>query len=152
MLSCSVIIPVYKEPEIENTIKNIIYEFRANKIQTEVILIVDKAPNDDTDIAVQGIAKKYNEIQYSIRDTKKGVADAIREGIKKARNEISIIVMADGSEKPQDLVNIVSKMSEGYDMVMGNRFAKGLKMKSYPKKKLFVNRLCRKWRGIFIKT
>ena len=77
MLSCSVIIPVYKEPEIENTIKNIIYEFRANKIQTEIILIVDKAPNDNTDIIVQGIAKKYNEIQYSIRDTKKGVCPNI---------------------------------------------------------------------------
>ena len=135
MQSCSIIIPVYKEPEIENTIKNIIDEFRTNKIKIEIILIVDKAPNDDTDMAVQRTAKKYSEVHYSIRNTKKGVADAIKEGIKKATNEISMIVMADGSERPQDLVNIVSKMSEGYDMVIGNRFSEGLKMKSYPKKK-----------------
>jgi dolichol-phosphate mannosyltransferase len=142
MQSCSIIIPVYQEPRIEKTIKNLIDEFRYNKINNEIIIVVDKAPNDNTDQVVKRIAKTYNEIHYSIRNEKKGVADAIKEGIRNATNEVSIIVMADGSEKPKDLVKILLKMSEGYDMVMGNRFAKGVEMKSYPRKKMIANRLC----------
>ena len=141
--SFSIVIPAYKEEKtIENTLKGILAKFRENNFDFEVITVIDQAPNDKTLEIVTLLSKTYNEIQIISREGKLGVASAIKEGIQKASKSVTIIVMGDASENPNDLINMASKMNDGYDMVFANRFLTNIYFKNYPKKKYVVNRLC----------
>ena len=141
--SISIIIPIYNEEKtIMDTLKNILDIFQKNKINFEIILIIDIAPNDNSLEIVKSMSNKYKEIKYFLRNNKQGIASAICLGIENAQNEITMIVMGDSSEDPNDLVKMAKKISEGYDMVFANRFSNDSKFKDYPKNKFFANRLC----------
>ena len=141
--SFSIIIPAYKEEKtIENTLKGILTKFRENNFDFEIITVIDKAPNDKTLDIVSLLANNNKEIQIISREGKQGVANAIGDGIQKGSKSVTIIVMGDASEKPDDLINMALKMEDGYDMVFANRFLDNVNFKNYPKKKYVVNRLC----------
>jgi len=143
MESCSIIIPVYQEESvIEKTITELIEVFRKSRFDFEILAVIDIAPNDQSHEIVSKIAQKNSEIVPIIRKSREGLASAIKEGITNANKEITLIVMGDGSENPQDLKEMVKKMNQGFDMVIGNRFVKGIKVYDYPLKKYFANRLC----------
>jgi glycosyltransferase involved in cell wall biosynthesis len=141
--SISIIIPIYNEEKtIMATLKNILFIFQQHKINFEIIIIIDIAPNDNSLKIIKSLSAQYDEIKYFSRTGKQGIASAIYLGIENSQNELIMIVMGDSSEDPLDLVNMIKKMSEGYDMVFANRFSKGSKFKDYPKNKLLANRLC----------
>jgi dolichol-phosphate mannosyltransferase len=52
-----------------------------------------------------------------------------------------VIMMADESDDPRDVVRYWNKLQEGYDCVFGSRFVKGGGVIDYPNFKLLVNRL-----------
>ena len=141
--SISIIIPIYNEEKtIMATLKNILNTFQQYSINFEIIIIIDIAPNDNSLEIIKSLSYKYKEIKYFSRIGKQGIASAIYLGIENSRKELTMIVMGDSSEDPMDLVNMIKKMSEGYDMVFANRFSKGSTFKDYPKNKFLANRLC----------
>ena len=112
--SISIIIPIYNEEKtIMDTLKNILDIFQKNKINFEIILIIDIAPNDNSLEIVKSMSNKYKEIKYFLRNNKQGIASAICLGIENVQNEITMIVMGDSSEDPNDLVKMAKKISEG---------------------------------------
>lgn len=141
--SISIIIPAYREEKtIETTLKGILEKFKENNFDFEIVTVIDNAPNDKTLEIVSLLSKTFKEIQIISREGKQGVASAIREGIQKASKNVIIIVMGDASEQPEDLINMATKMDDGYDMVFANRFLTNKYLENYPKKKYVVNRLC----------
>ena len=52
-----------------------------------------------------------------------------------------MIVMADGSDSPEDIATYYRVLSEGYDCAFGSRFVRGSRVIDYPKPKLALNRL-----------
>jgi glycosyltransferase involved in cell wall biosynthesis len=142
-ISVSLIVPAYKEEEfIEETLKNYLQIFTESKIDFEIITVIDKVYDDKTDEIVKKIAKNSKEISFVIREGKKGIGSAIKEGIKKAQKDTILIATAEISEDPHDLLKMVEKMNDGYDMVFGNRFYANAKREGYSKKQYFANRLC----------
>lgn len=140
--SCTIIIPVYKEPRIKKTILEILHYLKPKNLDFEIIVIVDCAKNDYSDIIVKELSENYKEIKTFINKEKKGIASAIKTGIQNAKNDVTLIAMGDGSETPENLLKLVLKMSENYDMVFANRFSSSSHIQSYPKMKLLANRLC----------
>ena len=51
------------------------------------------------------------------------------------------IVMADGSDDPEDLVRYHRVLEEGYDCAFGSRFVRGSSVHDYPRFKLALNRV-----------
>jgi dolichol-phosphate mannosyltransferase len=51
------------------------------------------------------------------------------------------ILMADGSDDPNDLVSYHRVLLQGYDCAFGSRFIDGSTVKDYPKIKLLINRV-----------
>lgn len=142
-ISVSLIVPAYKEEEfIEKTLKNYLQVFSEGKIDFEIITVIDKVHDDKTDEIVKKLAKNSKEISFVIRNGKKGIGSAIKEGIKKAQKDSILIATAEISEDPHDLLKMVEKMNDGYDMVFGNRFYANAKREGYSKKQYFANRLC----------
>jgi dolichol-phosphate mannosyltransferase len=66
---------------------------------------------------------------------------AIRYGLSYARGEAVAIMMADGSDSPEDLVTYFRKIGEGYECAFGSRFIPGSHIIDYPRHKLWINRL-----------
>jgi len=142
-ISLSIIVPAYKEEEfIEETLKKYLQVFSEGKIDFEIIVIIDKIHDDKTDEIVKKMAENAKEISFVIREGKKGIGSAIKEGIKKAQKKNILIAQAEISDDPHDLLMMVEKMSDGYDMVFGNRFFPNAKREGYLKKQYVANRLC----------
>ena len=113
-ISVSLIVPAYKEEEfIEETLKNYLQIFTESKIDFEIITVIDKVYDDKTDEIVKKIAKNSKEISFVIREGKKGIGSAIKEGIKKAQKDTILIATAEISEDPHDLLKMVEKMNLG---------------------------------------
>ena len=70
-----------------------------------------------------------------------GFGFAVRCGLAEFRGDAVAIVMADGSDRPADLVAFYRKLQQGFDCVFGSRFVRGSKVVDYPWPKLILNRL-----------
>jgi dolichol-phosphate mannosyltransferase len=52
-----------------------------------------------------------------------------------------VIVMADASDDPEDIIKYYNLIREGYECVFGTRFCREAKVTHYPFHKLVLNRL-----------
>lgn len=137
----SVIVPAYREEEfIEATLVGIVEEFRSARLSLEVIVVIDIVPGDSTASHIRKVAKAYSEVRLVERRGRRGVGDAIRTGIRKAKGNVVIPVMGDQSERPSDIVRLAKK-AEGFDIVFTNRFKHG-RPAGYPVLKYIANRCC----------
>ena len=73
-----------------------------------------------------------------------GFGRAIRTGLQNFTGDVLIIVMADLSDDPNDIVKYYRKIEEGYDCVFGSRFTNNSIVQEYPPYKLIINRLVNK--------
>jgi glycosyltransferase involved in cell wall biosynthesis len=137
----SVIVPAYQEAEhIEGTLRGIVDAFRSAEVSSEILVVLDLVPGDETASLVRKVAKMYSEIRVLERQGRRGVGDALRTGIKEANGEIVVPVMGDGSEDPSDLLRLVKEAEES-DIVFTDRFKQG-RPPGYPLIKYVANRLC----------
>src|SRR6266481_4071795 len=65
----------------------------------------------------------------------------VDDGIADATGDAVAIVMADGSDSPEDAIQYYRKLQEGYDCVFGSRFIRGGRVIDYPRHKLILNRM-----------
>ena len=111
-ISVSIIVPAFKEEEfIEETLKNYLQVFSEVEIEFEIIVIIDKVYDDKTDEIVKKIAENAKEVSFVIREGKRGIGSAIKEGIKRAQKNNILIATAEISEDPHDLLKMVKKMN-----------------------------------------
>jgi len=141
--SFSLLVPAYKEEEfIESSLRGLLTAFINKKYNFEVIVVIDRVPNDKTFEIVKKLSEEFDEIKIIARDGKRGIAHAIRDGIKEATKDVTILVMGENSQDPDDIVLMASKMNKGFDMVFGNRLLTKEKFDQYPFTKYLANRLC----------
>ncbi len=118
--SISIIIPAYKEEKfIEDVIINLQKKLEENNFVYEIIIVLDRASEDRTEEIVKQLADNEKIILIT-RDKKLGVGSAVKDGIKSAKNEVILITTAEISEDPNDLIKLLHKINEGYDLVSGN--------------------------------
>ena len=141
MEKLSLIIPAYNEEvNIRKTLTAIIPLLNRKAIPCEVIVVNDNS-TDTTQSVVENIQKDYPEIRLVNRGAPNGFGRAIRAGLEVYTGDIVVIVMADLSDDPNDIVRYYNVIREGYDCVFGSRFMRGSKTSNYPFVKLVVNRL-----------
>lgn len=148
----SVIIPAYNEEEnVKPTILEIIETLEKERILHEIVLVNDNSKDGTKDI-VLGLQKKYKQIKLVNRTPPGGFGRAIRSGLEHFTGDYVVIVMADLSDDPKDIVKYYNKLDEGYDAVFGSRFKTESKVLEYPKVKLFVNRIVNRMIQILFAT
>ena|SRR6185369_1860260 len=62
-----------------------------------------------------------------VMQKEKGITNASREGIKISKGDYIISFSPDGNSLPEAIPQLVKKINEGYDMVIGSRYLKGAK-------------------------
>lgn len=137
----SILIPAHNEQDcIEETINSISQLLENKNIGYEILVINDNS-RDRTHTVLQQLSAQNSKVRYLNNYYPNGFGFAVRCGLENFQGDAVIIVMADGSDAPQDIVNYYYKLQEGYDCVFGSRFIKGGKVIDYPVHKLIVNRL-----------
>lgn len=115
MKQFSIIIPAFNE---EKGIARVLDTIASTLPNAEVI-VVDDASKDDT----AGIAESKGA-RVVRHPTNAGYGRSLKDGIKHASHDIIVISDADGSYPIEQIPALLSKMDEGFDMVVGARQGK----------------------------
>jgi dolichol-phosphate mannosyltransferase len=137
----SVVIPAHNEAgSIRETVEAIAGELARASIEYE-ILVVDDASTDDTAAMTQAVAARNPRIRYHLSHHPKGFGFAVRAGLDLFEGDVVAVVMADGSDLPEDIVRCHQVIQDGYDCAFGSRFVRGAHVYDYPRFKLALNRV-----------
>jgi glycosyltransferase involved in cell wall biosynthesis len=117
----SVICPAYNEKE---NIPFLFKELKEKLSEDYEIILVDDGSNDGTYETALVEASKYNNIKVIKHLKNYGKTEAIISGLKASSGEIIVIYDADRQFLPEDVVKIVKKIEEGYDLVCGYKVGK----------------------------
>lgn len=71
----------------------------------------------------------------------RGVLKAIKTGFEETEEPFAVVFMADLSEDPKHVNDLVAKAKEGFDIVCGSRYMRGGKQTGGPKLKSFLSRM-----------
>ena len=137
----SIVIPARDEEGcIASTIEHLHLELELHNVPHEIV-VVDDDSTDSTWEILRAKQKKITNLNPIKNESYHGFGRAIICGLDAAKGDAVVIMMADESDDPRDVVRYWRKLQEGYDCVFGSRFVKGGGVIDYPKIKLFVNRL-----------
>ncbi len=143
----SVVIPARDEVDgIASAVEHLQVALKLKEVPCE-ILVVDDGSSDGTYEKLQEIAREIPTLRPLKNPGPHGFGRAIIYGLDHMRGDAAVIVMADESDDPRDVVRYWELLNEGHDCVFGSRFIKGGGVIDYPKVKLFVNRMA----NLFIK-
>jgi dolichol-phosphate mannosyltransferase len=115
-----IVIPAYHEEDnIEKTIEGI-----SHNVHTKHrILVVWQDKKDPTIPVLRRLQKKHKNL-YLIQSMQGvGVVKALVTGLKTARANTIVIMMADLSDNPKDIDKMVRKIDKGYDLVCASRYS-----------------------------
>ena len=135
------VIPAHNEAgSIHLTVTSILETLNRAAVDYEV-LVIDDASTDATGSIVSALAAENPHVRYHrSAPIPRASASRIHTGWIFLEGDVVAIVMADGSDDPEDLVRYHSLISKGYDCAFGSRFMRGSSVHDYPRFKLRLNR------------
>ena len=119
-MTISVVLPAYQEAEnLKNILPNL-HKVLAS-VDHEILVIDTMEPMDNTrEICLA------NDVRYVPRTGGNFYGDAIRTGFASATGKYTVIMDADGSHDPREILNFLEVMEQGKtDLVIGSRYCKG---------------------------
>lgn len=137
-MKLSVVIPGNNEEgNIKKCAKSV---SKALKNENYELILVNDCSIDNTGKIINELARNNKRIKAVHRKGERGFGKAVKAGYRKATGDYIALVMADSSDDPKDLVKMLRKAKQGYDVITGNRFTKKSKVTGYPTTKLLANR------------
>jgi dolichol-phosphate mannosyltransferase len=137
----SVVIPARNEADnIGATVDGIRERLATEQIAYEIVVVDDGSADATADeVAVRaasdpGVRLVRNAGQH-------GFGYAVRCGLDAFTGDAVAIMMADGSDSPDDLVRYFYVLRDRAECAFGSRFLPGGRVEGYPRFKLVVNRL-----------
>jgi dolichol-phosphate mannosyltransferase len=137
----SVVIPAHNEAlVIEPTLRGLLAVLQPNLDDFE-ILVIDDGSTDDTVAVVARVAEAGAPVRCVHNEGPHGFGFAVRRGLDAFDGDAVVLVMADGSDDPRDVLLYYRVLEAGYDCAFGSRFMPGAVVTDYPRLKLRINRL-----------
>ena len=120
----SIVLPCYNEKEnLEILLPEIISKI-GERINDFEILVVDDSSPDGTAKFVSKLGEIDPRVKLVLREKKEGIGAALRHGYDEANGKIIASSDADLSFKVDDILRLIDKISEGFDLVVGSRHSK----------------------------
>ena len=105
------------------------------------ILAVDDGSSDGTAAEVEARGAVDPGVRLLRNDGPHGFGYAVRSGLGAFTGDAVAIVMADGSDDPDDLVRYYEILRDRAECAFGSRFVPGSRVEDYPPIKRVINRL-----------
>jgi len=137
----SVVIPARDEEGcLHATVEHLHRELTAHAVPHEIV-VVDDGSTDGTWELLERMRRALPRLR-PIRNTgPHGFGRAVIRGLDHMSGDAVVLVMADRSEDPRDVVRYWDALNEGWECVFGTRFGPGGRAVDYPLPKLVLNRL-----------
>ncbi|MFN2507173.1 MAG: glycosyltransferase family 2 protein [Chthoniobacterales bacterium] len=137
----SIVIPARDEEGcIASTVEHLHTELRLQKVPHEIV-VVDDGSSDRTWAIIEELRDRVPTLAPTQNTDAHGFGRAIIWGLNHMTGDAVVIMMADESDDPRDVVRFWRILNEGYDCVFGSRFMKGGGVIDYPRFKLLLNRM-----------
>jgi len=140
-MKLSVVIPAHNEEgTVAETLEGLVTTLEREQIEHELV-VVDDSSTDGTAAVVAEVSAKHPQVRCLSSPYRNGFGFAVRAGLEAFEGDAVAIVMADGSDSPEDLVSYQHLLEEGYECAFGSRFVHGSNVIDYPRSKLIMNRI-----------
>jgi len=138
----SVVMPAHdEEGHVAGSVRALVAALERAGIHHEIVVVNDGS-TDGTARVLEALERELPTVRHVDNPPPNGYGFAVRAGLAEFAGEAVAIVMADGSDSPDDVVAFWHKLQEGYDCVFGSRFGRyGGRAVDYPLPKLLLNRL-----------
>ncbi len=106
------------------------------------ILVVDDNSPDGTPEEVRRLQRQFPQIYLIVRDKKRGLGTAYVEGFKFALKEGYQIIIQMDADLSHDISYLpeMLRLLEEYDLVIGSRYIKGVRVHNWPFKRLLLSK------------
>lgn len=119
----TVVVPTYKEAEnLPHLIDRIARVRQAHGLELE-LLIMDDDSRDGTEELIAQRDEQW--VRLVVRRQEHGLSPAVLEGLRLARGDVLVCMDADLSHPPESLPDMVRKLQQGADFVVGSRYVAG---------------------------
>ncbi len=137
----SVVIPARNEAgNVGATVDALRVRLAQDRIAYEII-VVDDGSTDTTSDEVTARCHLDSQVRLVRNRGPHGFGCAVRCGLDAMTGEAVAIVMADGSDSPEDLVRYYYIVRDRAECAFGSRFLSGSRLEGYPPLKRVINRL-----------
>jgi len=134
----SVVIPARDESEnIGKTLDELTSRLDREPLSYELIVVDDGSRDDTADVVRR---RHHGSIRLVVNNGPHGFGRAVRLGLESFSGQAVAIVMADGSDDPDDLVRYYEVLRDRAECAFGSRFVPGSRVRGYPRLKLLLNR------------
>src|ERR1039458_10131032 len=119
----TVVVPTYKEAEnLPHLIGRLAKVREENGLDLNVLIMDDNSRDGSAEL-VAARAEKW--VQIVVRTADRGLSPSVLDGMKRAEGEILVCMDADLSHPPESIPQMLRKLEEGADFVIGSRYVKG---------------------------
>ena len=140
-MKLSIVIPAHNEVDsIGETVDNVVLALEREGLDYEVVVVDDGSSDRTGEVVVQRSAENAR-VRCVRSHYPNGFGFAVRAGLDHFSGDAVAVMMADGSDDPEDLLTYHRLLEEGYDCAFGSRFIRGGRVHDYPKPKLVLNRI-----------
>ena len=137
-MKLSVVIPAHNEAlVIEPTLRGLITALDGEVDDYELVVVDDNSTDGTADVA-RAVSER---VRVVTNEPPHGFGFAVRKGLEHFDGDAVVLVMADGSDDPRDVVLYYRVLEAGYDCAFGSRFMPGAVVRDYPEFKLRINRI-----------
>ena len=121
-MKLSIIMPVYNEGSVIG--KTVSRAEKAVNYPHELLIIYDME-EDNTVLPVKKLQNKFKNIKLIKNIYGKGALNALKTGLKKASGDAMCVMMADLTDDPKVVNEMMKKFQQGSDLVAASRYMKG---------------------------
>jgi dolichol-phosphate mannosyltransferase len=140
-MKLSVVMPAHNEEDsVGSTVIRTAETLEREEIDYEIV-VVDDHSTDGTAAVVERIALEHPRVRCLGSTREPGFGLSVRSGLDAYTGDAVALVMADGSDDPEDLLRYYRELEMGAECVFGSRFILGSRVHDYPRVKLVLNRL-----------
>ena len=115
------VVPAFNEAEnLVETIPQAIEVLEGMHVDYEV-LVIDDGSTDATAKVMRQLSKCHPHLRYIRLRRNSGKTAALSIGFDLSKNDLIVMMDADGQDEPREIPALVAKLDEGFDLVTGRR-------------------------------
>jgi dolichol-phosphate mannosyltransferase len=121
--SITIIVPTYEEAEnLPDLIDRVAKVREAHDLDIDMLIMDDGSRDGSVELVA---ARPEKWVQLIVRTAKRGLSEAVLDGLRRARGDVLVCMDADLSHPPEALPRMLRTLEAGADFVIGSRYIAG---------------------------